>query len=408
MTIKQPILSPIRFHDPSLEFDNETTFQNPDNRLSMSYDWENVKPVPYALPIPKQWPDGQPGIDFLLRLESASTVNDIYAKLYDEDDAEYADCYIELWALASGAPAPIIARIWLDGNAGATVEDGFYTVKIFRTSDNELLLESEMLLIADWFQDVIPVEYWNFENDFGVFFDGGGDLRWTGRVMAPIRIYDPAPTVEKEVYKNDPGILTTLRSTPQRIFNFDSHPLPVHVVELLQLMTICSELYLDRIKINIEDMPEAELYEGTNLKYLTGKATFVNFNESYVREIVETAQTDQSIEWATSTYVSAILAGNSADVNTNTVADPAEAIISDLITYEENDIFLVKIELTDDAGDSDLPNVQFGGMLLEVKEWGTSYFSFRMNDSGTDTVDLYHTVGEKAVYTAVIDVYKIV
>lgn len=405
MIVKQPILSPIRFHDPGMEFDNEYTFQNPDNRLSTAYDWENVNEVPYALPIPKKWPDYQPGIDILLTLVDASDVSDIYAKLYDADDAEYIDLYVHLWSLGPGSPANIITRIFLDGNAGTGVEDGYYTIKIFQTSDDTLLLESEMLLIGDWFYDCVPFEYWNFENDFGIYFQSN-DLFWTGRIMVPLRVYDPSPQFEKEVYKNDPGVMTTLRSVPQRIFNFDSHPLPVHLIELLQMAFACSELYLDRIKINSEESPESELYEGTNLKYLTGKATFVNFNDSYLREIVETSQEDQSIDWASHTYGTATITGNSIAVNTASVAG-TDAVESDPITYVTNDIYLVGLVLTDDAGDSDLPNIYFGGTLIEVKEWGVSWFSFRMADDDTDVVTVYHTNGEKAVYTAVITVYKI-
>lgn len=406
MIVQQPLLSPIRFHDPSTEFDNQYNFQNPDNRLSTAYDWENVNEVPYALPIPKQWPDGQPGIDFTLTLEGASTEDDIYAKLYDADDSEYADCNIHSWYLIAGAPATPVARIFLDGLSGTGVEDGYYTIKIFQTSDDELLLESEMLLIGEWFYDCIPFEFWNFENDFGVYFDNGVDLRWTGRVMAPIRLYDPAPEFEKEVYKNDPGILTTLRSVPQRVFNFDSHPLPVHLIELIQMGFACSELYLDRIHINTEEAPEAELYEGTNLKYLTGKATFVDFNDSYYREIVGTEREDQSIDWDSDTYGSAVITGNSIVVNTDPVSG-TDRVESDTITFEENEIYLVRVELTDDAGDSDLPNASFGGSNIPITEWGVQWLSFRMHADGTDEFDLYHTTGEKAVYTAVIDVYKI-
>lgn len=405
MTIRFPVLSPIRFHDPNLEFDNETTFQNPDNRLSTAYDWENVNEVPYALPVPKQWPDGQPGIDCMINMIDPSTVNDIYVKLYDSDDTEYLDCNLDPWRLIAGSPSEIVARIHLDGLTGSGIEDGYYTIKIFLTADDSLLFESEMLLIAEWFYDCIPFEFWNFENDFGIYWFTE-DLIWSARVMAPIRLYDPGPQFEKEVYKNDPGVLTTLRAVPQRMFNFDSHPLPVHVVELIQMGFACSELYLDRIQINSEDSPEAELYEGTNLKYLTGKAAFIDFNDRYFREIVETAQEDQSIDWASHSYGSAVITGNSIVVNTPSVSGTDQAF-SDPITYVVNELYLVKLVLTDDAGDSDLPHVTFGGHAMTLKEWGIQWISFRMGDATSDSFDIYNTDGEKAVFTAVIEVYKI-
>jgi len=402
--IRQPILSPIRFHDPSLEFDNENNFQNPDNRVSTGYDWENVKPVPYALPIPKVWPDGQPGIDFMLNTAGTSVADTFYAHLYDSDDAYYKSLYVSEWqSIDSGNQY----HVWLDGISGSGIADGYYTIKIFADDDDELLLESEALLIGEWFVDTIPLEFWNFENDFGIVWS---ELRrrFTTRVMAPIRLYDPVPQFEKETYKNDPGVLTTLRTIAQRAFNFDSHPIPVHLSELIQMGFGCSEVYLDRIKINAEEVPDAENYEGTNLKYLSGQAAFVDFNEDYVRELVDTEQEDQSIDWATDDYVTAVITGNSIAVDDAVIASGPLGVNSDLISFVDGDIIIVKIALTDDAGDSDLPMYEFQGEAVQVLEWGTSYFRFRLNgEDSDDRFRLYHNNGEKAVYTAVIDAYKI-
>ena len=404
--IRQPILSPIRFHDPSLEFDNEDNFQNPDNRVSTGYDWENVKPVPYALPIPKTWPDGQPGIDFMINTAGTGGGQTFYADLYDANDEYYKSLYVAEWqSIDSGNQY----RVWLDGLSGSGIEDGYYTIKLFADDDDALLLESEALLIAEWFVDTIPIEFWNFENDFGIVWS---ELRrmFTARIMAPIRLYDPVPQFEKTTYKNDPGILTTLRTIPQRIYNFDSHPMPVHLAELIQLGFACSELYLDRININVEEIPDAENYEGTNLKYLSGQATLIDFNEDYVRELVDTTREDQSIDWYDTTYDTGSITGNSIIVNDPVIAaGPNLYVRSDEITIAEGDLFLIKVLITDDAGDSDLPYYEFQGEAVRVKEWGTSWFFFRLNGyDATDRFQLYHNPTEKAVYTAVIDVYKIV
>ena len=405
--VRQPVLSPIRFHDPSLEFDNETNFQNPDNRLSTGYDWEGVNEVPYHLPIPKQWPDYQPGIDFMMNQISGSSAPLFYAKLYDSDDNEYKDLYVNYWAtLTVGSLYQF--HVFLDGVSGSGIEDGYYTVKIFQISDDELLLESEALLIAEWFIDTIPFEFWNFENDFGIYW-AEDSTKFTGRIMVPIRLFDPSPTFEKEQYKDDPGTLTTLRTVPQRVFNFDSHPIPVHLAELIQLGFGCSELYLDRIKINSEDVPEAEIYEGTNLKYLTGQATFIDFNDDYIREVVDTEQEDQSIDWDTDTYDVATITGNSIDVDTPSVVATFESVVSDSITVAEDDLILVKLTLMDDAGDSDLPQFNFLQHSFRVLEWGISWFSFRVNAGASgNAVNLTHFQNEKAVYTGVIETFKIV
>jgi len=388
-----------------MEFDNETTFQNPDNRLSTDYDWENVKPFPYALPIPKVWPDGQPGIDFMLNAVHNSSTETFYAKLYDSNDEDYADLYVNYWATIT-AGSLYQHHVWMDGETGAGIEDGYYTIKIFATDDDELLLESEMLLIAEWFADTIPIEVWNFENDFGIKWHKTETL-YTLRMMVPIRMYDPIPQFEKETYKNDPGILTTLRTIPQRVFNFDSHPIPVHVAERIQMALGCSETYLDRIKINVEEIPDAELYEGSNLKYLSGQATLVDFNEDYQAERVVTEQTDQSIDWDTDTYDTATITGNSIEVDTASVVALIEGVLSDTITVAENDLILVKLVLTDDAGDSDLPTISILDELYKPLDWGVSWHSFRVNAGYShNSMTLFHVQNEKAVYTAVIEVYK--
>lgn len=405
--VRQPVLSPIRFHDPSLEFDNETNFQNPDNRLSTDYDWENVNEVPYHLPIPKVWPDGQPGIDIMLNAVNGTSAAIFYAKLYDANDAEYADLYTYYWSTIT-VGSLYQHRVFLDGLSGSGIEDGYYTIKIFAISDDELLLESEALLIADWFIDTIPLELWNFENDFGIKWFND-QTTYTIRMMIPIRMYDPVPQFEKEIYKNDPGILTTLRTIPQRIFNFDSHPIPVHVAERIQLGFACSELYLDRIKINSEEVPDAEIYEGTNLKYLSGQATLIDYNEKYQTERVETEQEDQSIDWDNDTYDVATITGNSIAVNTPSVVAVFEGVQSDAVTVVENDLILVKLTLTDDAGDSDLPQLNFLDEAYKIINWGINWFSYRVGAvHGSNTVSLIHFQNEKAVYTGVISVFKIV
>ena len=400
MTIRQPLLSPIRFYDPNLAFGSYTTFQNPDNRVSTGYRWPGIASLPYHLPIPKQWPDGQPGIDFLINTGAIFEV--IYAKLYDEDDADYKDLNVSVW---SSAVTGIQWRVWLDGYSGTGIANGNYTIKIFDVSNDALLLESEALLIAEWFDDMIPFEFWNFENDFGLIFDNT-DTLFTGRIMLPVSIYDPGPTFEKEMYKDDPGTLTTLRTTIQREFNFDSGPVPVHVVEAFQIAFSCSELYLDRIKINSEDLPEGELIKGTNLKELSGTATLVDFNTDYVREVVEPVKTDQGKDWDTESYTLGSIVGNTLTV-ANYVLGSDATCESESISYSEGDLILVKLELTD-SGSSELPTFAFDSATFQSGlQWGINWLSFRVNDTSSDAFTIKHTSGQTVYFIAVIDVYLV-
>ena len=402
--IRKPILTPIRFYDPNLEFDNESTFQNPDNRVSSDYNFENVSSIPYALPIPKQWPDGQPGIDFLMNTGGVTVSETFYAYLYDSDDVYYKELYVQSWEPVNLGHQ---SRVWLDGTAGTAIADGYYTIKLFAVSDDALLLESEALYIAEWFENMIPFEFWNFENDFGMMWDNALTM-FTARVMVPIRIFDPEPKFEKEMYLNDPGVLTTLRTIMQRQFSFDSLPVPVHVAEIFVMAFGCSELYLDRIKINSEDSPEAEILDGTNLKQISGKAIFVDFPNDYIAEKVETIFVDESIDWATGTYNTKVITGNSVVIN-DPVCTGDLYIESDSISYSDEEVILIKVVLTDDSGDdsSDLPLYVFDGAHIRLLEWGTNYISIRANATASDEFKLINLNGEKAVFTAVLTVYSI-
>ena len=398
-TLKQLLLSPIRFY-PELTFGSSTVFQNPDNRVSHGYNWDGVTSLPYALPIPKQWPDGQPGIDFMINNVQAD--GEFYANLYDSDDTEYASLNVDLWVDLGDDRQ---YRVFLDGLSGDGIAQGYYTIKLFATADDTFLLESEALLVSEWFDDMIPFEYSNFENDFGIVYDNSLEL-WTGRILAPINIYDPTPQFEKEVYKDDPGTLTTLRSTVQRVFNFDSGPVPVHVAELFAMAFTNSELYLDRMRINSEEAPEAELIEGTNLKQITGTATLVDFNSGYEREKVETTQTDQSLDWSSENYPGGVITGNSFSVNAPSLA--GDAFVSS-VSYNvtAGDIILVRVVLTDD-GSSDIPSISIPGISFITPEaWGTHYLSLKVKNTGSITVRCSHLTGQDAVYTTVLTLYSI-
>lgn len=402
--IRQPLLNPIRFYDPNLAFDSESTFQNPDNRVSTGYNYEGVRAFPYAIPVPYQWPDGQPGIDFMMNTGGETVPEQFYAHLYDEDDAYYKALYVQSWEpIDSGNQY----RVWLDGLSGSAIAPGYYTIKLFAVSDDSLLLESEALYIADWFEDMVPFECWNFETDFGIAWDNALTM-YTYRMLIPVRMFDPEPQFEKEVYKNDPGVLTTLRSTMQRVFNFDSLPVPVHMAEVFQTGFACSSLYLDRIQINSEEAPEAELIEGSNLKRVTGKANLVNFQDEFLREKVDTTFTDEEIDWASGTYGGMTITNNSVAIN-DAVCTGDLYVQSDLVTYADEGLLLIKVVLTDDSGDdsSDLPYYTFDGSDIRLLEWGTNYISIRVNAAGTDRFKLTNLNGEKCVMTAVLTVYSI-
>ena len=161
------------------------------------------------------------------------------------------------------------------------------------------------------------------------------------------------------------------------------------------------------IKINSESAPEAELIEGTNMKQISGTATFVGFNESYTRENTELSQDNQDIEWASSTYNPAPgINVNFAVINVPLVGGTVESITSDDVTHAIGDLFQVRIVLTD-SGSSTLPIIEFLGQQYMISEWGTTFHSFRASVAGTTPVVLSHEINTVAKYSAAIFVYKI-
>jgi hypothetical protein len=394
-------LAPIRFYPVDYDFEQGDKFQNPDNRVSTGYDWEGVNPYPYHLAIPKQWPDGQPGIDTMVILDGDASIGSITAHLYDEDDAEVEEINCDVWETVSGDDH---YHIWRNGYTSTVIADGLYTIKI-KNPTSAVIYESDALLIGEWFDDFFPFEYSNFENDFGLIFNNG-NYQWTGKMMIPMRLFDAAPEFEKQTYKNDPGVLTTLRTIPQRVFNFDTLPMNSHAAESFLLACSCSELYLDRINVNMEEMPEGEPFEGTNLQQINGKATFVDFNDTYSIERVEKEFTLQLMEWDSQPWLSnAVITGNSLEINNVPGTGTLVKAEYDQYSALAGEKIFLRIELTDD-GSSDLPVIRVNGYIQGVV-WGTNYLSVKFTNAGLKSIDLYGEVGDTLNLTCVVDWYSI-
>ena len=394
-------LAPIRFYPKDYDFEQGTKFQNPDNRVSTGYDWEGVFPYPEHTAIPKQWPDGQPGIDTMVVLASGAGISSIKAFLYDVDNVVVEQINCDLWDTVSGDKH---YRIWRNGNSATEITDGFYTIKITNPTGTTLY-ESEALLIGDWFEDYFPFEYSNFENDFGLIFDND-TYQWTGRMLIPMRLFDAVPEFEKEVYKIDPGVLTTLRTIPQRVFNFDTLPMAMHRAETFLMACGCSELWLDRIKVNFEDIPEGELIEGTNLKLISGRAVFVDFNDTYSIERVETEFTNLGETWYSQEWGGlGTITGNELELNTAPGAGIGTYALFGPYAPSEDEIIHVIVELTDN-GTSDLPTMEFSGESMTVN-WGTNYFSYKCTSETNRSVRLYGDMGDILNLTCTITFYTV-
>ncbi len=116
---------------------------------------------------------------------------------------------------------------------------------------------------------------------------------------------------------------------------------------------------------------------------------------------------DENIDWDANDYSPpGVMTGNEIVLNTPSVG-VASLAYTDSYNYSKNDLIVIKLDLTDDAGDSDLPVINFDGIAIQINEWGTTWLSYRVNADGSDTFKLAHDVGTKAVMTAVVTLYSI-
>jgi hypothetical protein len=125
----------------------------------------------------------------------------------------------------------------------------------------------------------------NFENDFGVCWINATPTTWYLKLMVPFRMYKPIPKIEKNVYSNDSGLQTTLRTTMNRVYEFESLPIPSWYGELIQMVFGLSTTYLNNILVNFENIPSLEMVSESNLCVLKGNATLTNFNDKYLLNI---------------------------------------------------------------------------------------------------------------------------
>jgi hypothetical protein len=121
----------------------------------------------------------------------------------------------------------------------------------------------------------------NFENDFGIIWINSTPTTWYLKLLIPYRMYKPVTKVEKNIYGNDSGLQTTLRTQINRVFEFETYPIPIWYGELIQMALGLSTTYLNRISVNFDAIPSLEVISESNLCVLKGNATLRDFNENY-------------------------------------------------------------------------------------------------------------------------------
>lgn len=291
--VKIPVLCPLKFHAAGVEFNNGVNFNNTDNRSLADQDWQGIYNVCYAHPVPYFWNDGSYGLDFQVYATAAEYAN-IKAYIIDKDGTEVKELSSESFYNYDPPSGDRQLRFYMDEVYGID-EDEFYRVKI--TNLTTAIYYSETIQFKEKFNHCFPVTYSNFENDFGSIFENVAGTNWKGKYLLPLRIMEPIPVDERETYIDDNGGLTTLRSLPRRGYKLETLPIPTWLSEILRLTFSCSEITVNKLSVNAEELPEAERITDSDLMPVTGELYLTDFTGNYWIDEKKNTVTELLTDW---------------------------------------------------------------------------------------------------------------
>lgn len=178
-------------------------------------------------------------------------------------------------------------HVYRFGLSLGAVDTGYYIVKLVGASDHttypgRVFYESNIFEINTSFEGSYAFVVTNFENDFGNVWINATPTTWYLKLMLPYNMYLPKTKIKKDVYATDSGALTTLRSTINRVYEFETMPIPMWYAELIQMSCALSSIYLNDLAANFEDTPEIEPIQQSNLCVLRGDCVLTGFNDYYL------------------------------------------------------------------------------------------------------------------------------
>lgn len=278
--VKIPVICPYKFYAADFEFNNGINFENVDNRESTSQEWKGLYPHEFYQGVPFFWNDLNPGLDFQV-YATAAVQNDIEAYLYDTDGNLIQQFTKESFFNYDPPSGDRQLRFYIESILGIDIDKCF---KIYIKNTTSTLYYSENIKLSQSFSNNHPLMYNNFENDFGIIFLNSSDTAWKGKMMVPMRMWEPAPSDERESYLDDSGELVTLRSLPQRKYKFETLPVPSYFAEKIKLIFSCSDLTMNKLSVNAEELPEIEVISQSNLCVVTGEVQLKDYAGEYWQE----------------------------------------------------------------------------------------------------------------------------
>lgn len=397
--ISIPVLTPFKFYPASVTTGDGVNFQNVDNTELHNQDWEGVYPNRFVQPVPRFWNDYSPGIDFQILNDSVQEHNDTTCDLVDLYGNVMFTLIKESFMTLG---TQIQTRFYADE---FHIDDGCY-ILVLKFQDVPIF-NSEVINIADTHEDTYPLEYSNFENDFGLIFTNGSAETWTGKILIPMRMFRPATEEEREVYNNDVGELTTLRAIPKRIYIIESLPVSNWFAEQVKLMFDCSDLLLNKSVVNSESGVQIDPLNETDKMEITGNIQLNDFTEGYLQEENIDTVTELITGWTPVNWDTFDASGK--DIREAEADEVVATMTSNSIAVTEDQWYLIQLVLLsykDSTPDFDIGADSNTLTLLENTEQN-HYYLYKAPSTTSITIVLTTLIGDYTFFEGSFSMKKI-
>jgi hypothetical protein len=222
----------------------------------------------------------------------------------------------------------------------------YYRLQI--SNGSGALYVSERIQFAEKAHYHFPLKFSNFENDFACIFDDGSSGTWSGKLMIPMRMFEPDASEERETYTDDSGGMVTLRSTPLRKYKFETLPIPLWFGEKIRLIFACSDIELNKLSVNVDEAPSIDRVNETNLCVVTGTVTFNDYAGEYWQDEQVDMLTELLTGW-TDTDSDVVVFNTSGKEITAMLSDDdaGQEVESNNISLTVDEKYIIVIDLRD-------------------------------------------------------------
>ena len=266
---------------------------------------------------------------------------------------------------------------------------------------------SEIIQLADSFDGCFPLEYSNFENDFGMIFLNGSSDTWRGKILIPFRMFKPMTTEERNVYQNDNGEMTTLRSVPRRLYEIESFPVATWYAEKIKLIFSCSALTLNKLSVNTEDS-SIDIVSQSDLMEIKGEVQLNEFTDFMQVDALDS--TTELITGWTPVDFDAFTASGKDITNAETEGIDAVATSNTIAVVDGTD-YLIEFNITGngDANSTPLLTVDADNYDLNIVigETNSTYVLYKATSTGNITLKITTIVTENTFFSAICSMKKI-